>query len=471
MAQRSKKVRSCHLDSFHSHRQSVQSDVGLPFQEFLPRERIAAAVLAAGIVYRDRVYNPIVTLWAFLSQVMGSTRSTCEDAVARVAAERAARGQSQCSSRTTSYCAARKRLSEQLIQQLALDTGRDMDQAAKPEWRWKGHSVKLVDGTTASLADTRGNQAEYPQSSSQKEGLGFPSMRLVMLLSLSVGTAVACAMGPCAGKGTGELSLFRQLWDSLNPQDIVLGDRLYDSYRDIASLLARGVFCVFGMKASRDVDFHRGRQLGPDDHVVVWHKPKYTASRYASREEWEALPDMVEAREVRRIVHRKGFRPTEVAVVTTLLDAELYSADELIGLFGQRWNCELDLRSIKRSLGMHQLKCKTPEMVRKEVWTHLLAYNVIRVRMAQAAAEHGCLPRGLSFTGAQTQMEHFTRLIEIINDPADCERVERAMLTAIAGCLAGERESRQEPRAIKRRKQKYSNLTKPRAQARKELAA
>jgi hypothetical protein len=300
--------------------------------------------------------------------------------------------------------------------------------------------------------------------------LGFPIVRFVVLLSLAVGTTLECALGACQGKKTGEQSLFRQTWDALQPGEIVLGDRLYDAYRDIALLQARGIDSVFGKNQSRRCDFRRGRKLGRDDHLIVWKKPKYGASRYESKEEWESLPDAMEMREVRVTVRRKGYRTRTVMVVTTLLDAEQYSAQDLTDLFAERWHCELDLRSIKRALGMHHLSCRSPAMVRKELWMHLLAYNLVRVRMAQAAAVHACLPRRLSFTAAKILIHNFAPHLSTTRGD-ERRRIEGELLQAIASCRVGNRPGRKEPRAVKKRHQKYSYLTKPRDQARKQLAA
>jgi hypothetical protein len=468
MAKRNRKRRRCHVES---ERSKLANSDGLPFQELLSRKQIAEALVAAGIVFRERIYTPFVTLWAFLSQVMSTTHGSCQDAVARVSADRVVRGKSRCSADSSSYCEARQKLSEAVIRQLARDIGYGLHNQASDDWLWFGRPVKLVDGSTLSLADTPENQAEYPQSSGQKAGLGFPLMRIVVVLSLAVGTVLECAMSACRGKGTGELTLFRQLWELLNDKDIVLADRLYDSYRDIALLKARGVDCVFGKKQSRKVDFRRGMKISADDHVVEWRKPRYNASRFESYEEWQSLPDTLLMRELRLLISGNGFRTRTIMIVTTLLDAELHSAEDLFELFAQRWNCEIDLRSIKQSMGMHRLKCQTPEMARKELWTYLLGYNLIRVRMAQAALLHDCPPRMLSFKGTQTQLEHFTLRMELAADPAVRDRLERAMLAAISECPVGNRPGRQEPRAVKRRKQKYSYLTKPRTQARQQLAA
>jgi hypothetical protein len=467
MAQRTKGRTLCQVQS---ELKTLRSAEGLPFQRLLDGQRMADALQQAGVTYRERVYTPQTTLFAFLSQVLAGKGGTCQKAVSRILVDRVANGQSPCSPETSSYCQARQRLPEEMLAQLARQTGQELDRAAPEAWLWKGRHVTIVDGSTAEMTDTPENQAEYPQSRSQRPGLGFPMLRLVVLISLAVGTVLECAVGPCRGKKTGEQNLFRQLWEAIEPGGIVLGDRLYDAYRDIALLKARGVDTLFGKKQSRRVDFRRGRALGSDDHIVTWQKPAYDAERFESRAEWEALPDELPMREVRRTLRRNGFRARTIIIVTTLLDEELYSADELIELFGLRWHCELDLRSIKQALGMVRLKCKTPDMVRRELWVYLLAYNLVRTRMAQAAAVHEVLPRTLSFTAAQTHLNYFGMAMAGAG-AHDVARLEAALLRAIASHPVGERPGRQEPRAVKKRRQKYSYLTQPRPKARQRLAA
>jgi hypothetical protein len=467
MAQRTKESAARHVQA---ELEGLQSAGALPFRQLLDAKRIREALERAGIKFRERIFDPMTTLWAFLSQAVASKDSSCEDAVSRVLAERVANNQPACSTDTSSYCKARSRLPEALIADLARETGQGLAREAEAEWLWKGRSVKLVDGSTGEMEDTPENQAEYPQSRKQKPGLGFPMLRMVVLISLAVGTVLECAMGACRGKNTGEQNLFRQMWDGLKPNDIVLGDRLYDSYRDIAALKARGVDCVFGKNASRAVDFRSGRKLGPNDRVVEWRRPKYDGNRFESRQEWEALPETMEMRVIKKNVHRQGARTRTVIVVTTLLDEEAYSAEEITDLFGQRWHCELDLRSIKQALGMRRLRCRTPAMVRKELWVYLLAYNLIRVRMAQAAAVHGSVPRKLSFTAAKTHIHNFALHMKAASK-ATQDRLEAALLKAIADSPVGKRPGRKEPRAVKKRQQKYSYLSKPRDQARKRLTA
>lgn len=466
MVNHTKESVSCQVESCLG---GLESSKGLPFREFLSEGSIRDALKRAGVEWRKRIYTPSVTIWAFLSQVISKEGGTCENAVARVIADRVARGEKANSADTSSYCAARLRLPEEVLADLARDTGKKVQQQAMTEWRFKGRNVGIVDGSTDTMADTNANQKVYPQSRNQKAGLGFPILRFVVVLSLSVGTVLEAAIGPCRGKHTGELSLFRTMWNAFEPGDIALADRLYDSYRDIAMLKARGVDVVFGKKQSRRCDFRRGRKLGRNDHVVTWAKPRYDSSRYESRAQWEALPAEMEMREVRLTVRRKGYRTRTVTVVTTLLDAEEYSAKDLTDLFRERWHCELDLRSIKQTLGMHHLKCKTPEMVRKELWAYLLAYNVIRHRMAQAAELHGKQPRRLSFSAAMTLIHNFAPYLSVSSE-ANYERLEAAMLKAITQCPVGNRPNRSEPRAVKKRKQTHPYLTKPRAQARQQLA-
>ena len=451
--------------------QELEKSEGLPFKELLSKELVAEVVASFELVVRERIYPPAVTLWALLSQVTAGKNATCDKAVSRVLFDRVQQGKYACSADTSSYCTARDRLPEEVVSQLTRRTGRDLDKKAPTEWLWHGRPVKIADGSTFTMADTPENQKEYPQSKNQKAGLGFPIARIVIVLSLTVGTVLECAIGACRGKKTGEQTLFRTLMeDAFEAGDIALADCLYDCFRDIATLKMRGVDVVFGKKQSRNVDFRTGKRLGPGDHVVVWEKPKYDKNRFDSKEQWEKLPARIEIREVRITVRRKGHRSRTVTIVTTLLDHKQYSAKDLTDLFGMRWHCELDLRSIKRTLGMHHVPCKSPEMVRKEVWARLLAYNLIRVRMAQAAALHGVRPRTLSFASATNLIEEFAQALRHARG-SELARLESELLKAIAQCRVGNRPGRKEPRAVKKRDQKHPLLTKPRDQARKGLKA
>ncbi len=196
-------------------RERLASEDGLPFRELLDERRLTTALKKAGVVFRDGIYTPLVTLCAFLSQAMAKDDPSCENAVSRVLVDRVRRKLKPCSTDTSSYCTARQRLPEQVIADLARQTGQELHCQAPDEWLWKERRVVTVDGSTETMADTPANQQEYPQSRGQKAGLGFPILRYVVLLSLAVGTVLDCAIGACRGKHTGEQSLFRRLWDAL----------------------------------------------------------------------------------------------------------------------------------------------------------------------------------------------------------------------------------------------------------------
>lgn len=440
---------------------------GLPFSELLQPERVAQALAALGVEFRERVYLPVVTLWMFLSQVLSPDHS-CLEAVARLLAWRVAQGQPPCSPETTSYCEARKRLPLELIQGLVRDTGRDLDQQSQEEWLWKGRHVKIADGTTVTMPDTSANQAVYPQPRNQARGVGFPIARLVIIVSLACGAVLDAAMGPMRGKKTGENTLFRTLLEALLPGDVLLVDRLFGSYQELATCRGRNVDVVARQHITRHTDFRRGQWLGTLDHIVVWQRPKFVSQRF-DRATWEALPEQMRVRELRFQVTQPGFRPAEITLVTTLLDPVEYPPAEISGLFRERWHCELDLRSLKTALQMDRLRCKSPEMVQKEVWTHFLAYNLIRQTMAEAARVHRVLPRHLSFKGAVQTVNSFATYLALL--PPQRRRLWGILLAAIATHLVGDRPNRVEPRKLKYRPGKYTYMTRHRTEERARLCA
>lgn len=437
----------------------------LPFSDLLQPARVARAVVALGIEYRERIFPPLTTLWLFLSQTLSADHS-CQDVVARLLAWRLARGLPRCSTETTSYCDARQALPLKLFQQLTRDVAADLEQSVETPWLWKGRHVKGVDGSTATMPDTPANQAAYPQSTNQRPGLGFPIARLVAVFSLATGAVLDLALAAIQGKKTGETTLFRRLQDCLQAGDILLADRLFASFRELATCGARSVDVVARQHATRRTDFRLGRWLGTLDHLVIWQRPRFNKDRF-TRDEWEQLPLELQVRELRFTVHQPGFRAGEITIVTTLLDAELYPADEIAALYRERWHCELDLRSLKSSLQMGHLRCKTPEMVEKEIWTHLLAYNLVREAAATAARIHGKLPRCLSFQGAVQLINAFATYLP--TPPPARENLWNELLRAMATLQVGNRPNRIEPRKLKKRKSKYSYLTRPRTEERQRL--
>ena len=443
----------------------LQQAQELPFSDLLKPERVARVLATLDVRFRERVYTPISTLWMFLSQALSADHS-CQDAVARLLAWRATRGKSRCSTETASYCEARQRLPAELIPQLTRDVAGDMQRQAEQSWLWKGRSVKIADGSTATMADTPANQAAYPQSSGQKPGVGFPIARLVVIFSLATAAVLDAAITATVGKKTGETTLFRGLLAVFQAGDVLLGDRLFSSFRELAACAMHGVDVVARQHQTRRTDFRRGRWLGTLDHVVTLQRPKFDKQRF-TRAEWKALPQTMQVRELRFNVPQPGFRSSQITLVTTLLDAETYPADDIAALYRERWHCELDLRSLKCSLQMGQLRCKTPEMVEKEIWTHLLAYNLVREAAAEAARRHEVLPRRLSFQGAVQLINAFATYLPHCS--AQRESLWQEMLAAIASIQVGDRPDRIEPRKLKKRKSKYTYMTRPRKEERRRL--
>jgi Transposase DDE domain len=444
---------------------SLTESDALPFHEVLDAEMVESAVASSGATFNRRIYTPFITLCMFLSQVLDPDHS-CRAAVARLIVWLAIRGREPCAPETNSYSDARQRLPLGVIVELVHQTARKVEAGASDQWLWKGRKVALVDGTTVSMPDTPENQQAFPQSRSQRVGLGFPVARLVAIIALATGVVRDLAMGPSKGKETGEPALFRTLLDGLEAGEVVLGDRYFASYFMLAELLRREVDGLFRMHQRRKFDFRRGRLLGAEDHVVTWRKP--------ARPEWmdegayARIPEELEIRELRFRVGRPGYRVDELVLVTTMLDPGEYTKEELAELYLQRWNIELDLRSIKDVMRMDVLRCKSPEMVGKEVWIHLLAYNLIRGVMAKAAEAHDLRPRQLSFKGALQTMTAFQDALRRAT-PDERDRLLREMLKAIARHRVGDRPGRVEPRANKRRPKPQKYLMEPRKQARKSL--
>ena len=320
-----------------------------------------------------------------------------------------------------------------------------------------------MDGTTLSMPNTRANQRSYPQPKSQKPGLGFPLVRLVCLFSLTTGAVLDAAWGPYRGKGKGELSLFRKLWARLQRGDVLLRDRYYCAYFDIARWLRAGVDFVGRVHQARIVDFRQGKRVGKNERLVEWTRPKQRP-RWLSKRAYRRMPETLTMRLIRVDVGQLGFRTRRITVATTLLDWELYPAGDVAALYRSRWHAELDLRWLKVTLGMDVLRGKSPQIVRKEIWAHLLAYNLIRSVMAQAAVEHGVLPRQLSFKAPLQTLHAFAMSLWLLPS-SRVHRLYATMLAAIATHGGGDRPDRFEPRARKRRPKPYPYLTVPRHEA------
>jgi hypothetical protein len=447
--------------------QSLRESNVLPFHDILDAQTVESALADEGVTFHERIYTPLVTLCVFLSQVLDPDHS-CRAAVARLIVWMAIHGRKPCAPETSSYCDARQRLLLGVVVRLVRQTAGAIEGRVPAAWLWNGRHVTLVDGTTASMPDTQENQRVFPQSKAQGIGLGFPIVRMVALIALATGVVRDLALGPYQGKETGETALFRTLWDGLRAGEIVLGDRVFASFFGIAGLTQRGVDGLFRMHQRRKFDFRRGRRLGVADHVVTWARP--ARPDWMDERTYAQIPEELRVRELRVTVSQPGFRVNELVLATTMLDAEGYTKEEIADLFLQRWNIELDLRSIKDVLQMDVLRCKTPEMVQKEIWMHLLAYNLIRGVMTKAAEAHDAQPRQLSFKGTLQTMTAFQDVLRQATPSARGPLI-KAMLEAIASHRVGDRFGRVEPRANKRRPKPQRYLKEPRKEARKRLIA
>jgi hypothetical protein len=444
---------------FQSFRASVaqaRRHGNLYFAALLSQDRILKAFGAARAAWQGWIYTPAVTVWVFLSQCLSPDHS-CRDAVTRLMAWRLAYGLKPCSADTGAYCTARSDLPEEALHRLVLETGMETEDQSPAAWLWRGRKVRVVDGSTVTMPDTPENQAAYPQQKSQKPGCGFPTARILVIFSLSVGTVLEAAIGKYKGKQTGENSLLRGLYDTFAEGDVILADRYFSGWFDIALPLRRGLDVVLRKHQLRHTDFRQGRWLGKDDHLVSWSKPARPA--WMSPAPYRELPDALTLREVRVRVVQKGFRTRSLVVVTTLLDATRYPSEEIALLYRQRWQAELHLRSLKIVLQMDQLRCKKPERVRNEFWMHLLAYNLIRGVMATAAQQAGKCPWEISFKGTLQTLSQF---LPLLMADATTEAWCKALLAAVAAHLAGDRPNRFEPRRVKRRPKHYPRLQKHR---------
>jgi len=445
--------------------QLVHQD-GLPFAQHLPEQQINEAMRQAGGTFRERLFTPAVTLWTFLSQVFDADHS-CRQAVARLAAFRVAQGYAPCSTDTGAYCKARQRFPELALAQLVRQSGQRLAENTERAWLWKGREVKIADGSGLSMPDTQENQKEYPKQQHLPPGVGFPMMRILVVFSLATGTVLDAAMGCFRGKQTGELSLFRTLDHVFEPGDIVLGDRLFADFWDVARLSQRGIDVVMRMHAGRTKVWFGGRGHSTANRRIWWRKPQ--RPQWMSQQEYEALPEWLRLRALRVDVGQSGFRTKQVVLVTTLTDAQAYPAAEVAELYRRRWQAELRLRSLKTHLQMDILRGKTPDVVRKEVWAHLLVYNIVRGLMAQAASTVGIRPDEVSFKGALQIFNAF--LPYLLTATSAIEEAQRwaAMIAAISEHRVGDRPDRYEPRAARYRKRKFPRLTMPRREARRFL--
>ena len=398
------------------------------------------------IDFRERDFTPAVTLGLFVQQVL-SRADACSTMLAKFNRERKQQGLRPVCEDASAYCKARSRLPIELIHALNDRILKIINDRCPNDFRWKQRDVFFVDGFVLLAPDTLANQEVYPQPSSQKEGLGFPQVRVVVITSLTSGCITQYKTAQVIGKETGENSLFREIQRDFEAGAIVVGDSNFDSFHDSALLRAQGVDVVFGINGTRNSPFE-GVCETIDDTTKTIPKPKFNPSRF-TYERWETLPESIEYRIIR---YRVSGRKDEITIVTTLLENSSYSATEIAELYGLRWDVEIDIGCFKTTMGQCRLRCHTPENLEREIAVSVLGYNLVRVLMNDAARVIGLHPRELSFSHARDAWLNFSDETETAQDMM-------WIVLSAASQFVRDRPGRQEPRAVKARRAKYARLT------------
>jgi len=441
---------------------------GLPFSEVLSAAAIEAAFVEHHALFgQDDIYSTPIVLWAFLAQVLRDGKgAACAAAVADIATYMQQTGGPVPSGDTGDYCRARVKLNLPAVRGLTVGAAEQLEDRADPSWLFHGLHAKLIDGFTFTMPDTPENQQEFPQQKGQRPGAGFPIARACAVLSLATGAICDLAIGPYQGKETGESALLRQLLCRLNDGDLAVFDRLFCSFPLLAILQLGGVQFCARLHQRRPVDFRCGHRLGKDDHLITWTRPKRPV--WMPEELYAQIPQTMTLREIRFQVTIPGRRSKTIVVVTSLTDPLAWPKEAIAELYNYRWNAELDIRAIKQTLGLDHLRCKTPPMVRCELWVTLLGYNLIRKLIATAAALHGMQPRQLGFTLACTEVLSSWMLLATgaCRDPG---QLWRSTLARIAANLVANRPGRVEPRVIKRRRDHYPLMHSSRTVLRKKM--
>lgn len=444
---------------------------GLPFAEILSAERIERVFAKHGCLFGlHGIYTTAIMVWSFLSQVLRDGKeASCQAAVARVVSHSQQAGTAVPTSDTGDYCRARAKLSETALHALSCEVAADMEAAVDKTCLWKScFHPKLIDGFTFTMPDTAKNQAQYPQSTSQKPGVGLPIARVVAILSLATACVMDLALGPYKGKQTGEPALLRSMLGSLAPGDIAVADRYYCSFMLIALLFGKDIHTCVRKHQLRHSDFRRGKRLGKYDHLITWTRP--VRPKWMDEATYALIPETLTLREIRYNIVEPGRRTHTIDIITTLVDADEFTQQDIADLYGFRWNSELDIRSIKTSLNLAHVRCKSPQMVHRELWTTILGYNLIRTTAAGAACMHGKQPRQISFTSTcQYVLASWMQLSSGLIPAARLDHYVEVTLAQIAECEVANRPGRLEPRVLKRRRHGYPLMQQSRAVLRAEL--
>jgi hypothetical protein len=436
----------------HLKRQSLMHLDAL-FGSFLPAWLLAQA--DDGPNSREHIYSLRRTFFGFLYQVLNPD-CPCREVVRQIQSLFALLSGRRVSEGTGAYCVARARLPFEILARLRCAVA---SHASKAEELWNGFRVRVIDGTGISMPDTYKNQRAYPQSAEQKPGCGFPFMKIVGIFSLSTGALLDYARG---NKHQHELRLLHRLLDFFKPGDLALADRGFSCYTLLALLWRKKVPALLRLHHSRSGDLRRGKRLGKHDRLVVWRKPQNWERRYLSQALWRCLAPELSLRILRYTLRRPGFRTRSLTLVTTLLDPELYPAEQLALLYARRWQIELWFRDLKTSMGLEVLRCQSPKMAHKELEMFFIAYNLVRCLMLRAATDHQVDLQRLSFKGTVDATRQFAAALAQARSRQKQRKVIHELCRTIAADSVPDRPGRREPRAVKRRPKPCQYLTKPR---------
>jgi hypothetical protein len=416
------------------------------------------AKTSAGPKSRQRIFTLPIIFWAFLSQIL-SPKSSCRQALRKVCALFELKHHRHIDPDTSAYCQARLRLPLALLDKIGLRVAALLQKMTPDSNLWCQRVVKVVDGTTLSMPDTPANQESWPQPSSQKEGCGFPLMRLVGLFCLSSGALLKTATDSFFSN---ENNLLGELFEFLDRGDVLLADRNFCSYGNLATLLAKGIDAVMRMHQSRPADFRKGKALGKNHRLITWLKPRKKPGAM-SQQQFDSLPEQINLRMLRLHISAPGFRTRTIVLVSTLLDSKLYPCQALAELYRRRWAIELFFRDIKTTMNMEILRCQSPAMIEKELAMHIIAYNLLRTLMLEASiCYHVPLDR-ISFKGTVDTLRQWSPIIASLQSkPKRQSSLIAAMLWVIASDQVPLRPNRREPRAVKRRPKPFQLLNKPR---------
>jgi len=442
---------------------SRQSPVEIESQCHLFLSKRALQPPIQGKRMRQRVFFLSRVFWCFIWQVL-QPRTSCRAVVRQVQAF----CETECRSfdeSNSAYCQARLRLPLICMQQALTDSAQAADSLSRqgvPGWN---RPIKVVDGTGVRLPDTEANRKSYQYPGGQKPGCGFPVMKVLGLYSLASGAILKTLDAPWYRH---DMRLFKDIWPELQPGDIVLGDRAFGAYVAMALLPLRGVDMVSRLNQCRNFSRRNAKKIGPSEWLVIWTKP-CNRPAYFPEEEWATVPEQITTRIIHVRIHIKGFRTQEIWLSTTLLDPGAYPAEQLAQLYLRRWDMELCLRDLKTTMGMEELRCKSPAMLQKELLAFLIAHNFIRCLIAESATAYQVPRARISFKGAVDAARSFHQAMRMARSIGKARQLHHRLLEILALDLVPLRPGRWEPRAVKRRPKPYQRLTKPRHRF-KELA-